>query len=467
MSGIERNRFDVVVVGAGVVGCAIARALARRPLRVALVDAADDVCCGTSKANTAILHTGFDATPGSLESVLVSRGFALLGDYAARSEIPVERVGALLVAWAEDELATLPSLAAKAEANGYAHASLVEVDELRRLEPNLGVGALGGLAIPDESIICPWTTTLAYATEAVLGGVELLLGTRVTGVSSAGGNDLHELETSRGPLATKWLVNAAGLFADELDRALGYDEFRVTPRRGELIVFDKLARSLISHILLPVPTSRGKGVLVAPTVYGNVLLGPTAEDLDDRTATGSTESGLAFLRERGARIVPALLDEEVTAIYAGLRAATETTDYRIRVEADARYVCVGGIRSTGLTASLAIAEHVLDLLADSGLALGDQETSDPPSLPTIGEAAQRAYQRADLIAADPDYGRIICHCERVTHGEVRDALTAVVPARTLEGLRRRTRVQMGRCQGFYCGAEVRSVLENVLREVGA
>jgi glycerol-3-phosphate dehydrogenase len=467
VSRIGRSKFDVVVVGAGVVGCAIARALARRPLRVALVDAEEDVCCGTSKANTAILHTGFDATPGSVESALVSRGFGLLGGYAARAGIPVERVGALLVAWDEDELDALPSLAAKAQANGYAHTSLVGIDELRRLEPNLGAGALGALAIPDESIICPWTTTLAYATEAVQGGVELLLGTRVTGVSSTGHDGLHELETSRGPLTATWLVNAAGLLADELDHALGYRDFTVTPRRGELIVFDKLARTLVSHVLLPIPTSRGKGVLVAPTVYGNVLLGPTAEDLDDKTATGSTERGLAFLRERGARIVPALLEEEVTAVYAGLRAATDSSDYRIRVEADARYVCVGGIRSTGLTASLAIAEHVLDLLADSGLTLGEQEASEPPTLPTIGEAAQRAYQRADLIAADPDYGRMVCHCERVTRGELRDALTAVVPARTLEGLRRRTRVQMGRCQGFYCGAEVRAVLEDFRRGVDA
>jgi glycerol-3-phosphate dehydrogenase len=461
MSAHDRAPYDVAIVGAGVVGCAIARALARRPLRVALVDAADDVCCGTSKANTAILHTGFDATPGSLESDLVSRGFQLLGDYAMRAGIPVERVGALLVAWNEKERAALPKLAEKAAANGYTQTRRVEPDELRLLEPNLGTGALAALAIPDESIICPWTTTLAFATEAVLGGVELLLSAEVTGVSQSARDGLHELETSRGSLAARWLVNAAGLYADELDRALGFSEFAITPRRGELIVFDKLARELVSHILLPVPTSRGKGVLVAPTVYGNVLLGPTAEDLDDKTATGSSASGLAFLRERGARILPALLEEEVTAIYAGLRSATESSDYRIRLEGEARYVCVAGIRSTGLTASLAIAEHVLGLLTDAGLPLGEHEDSEPPVMPMIGETALRPYQRGDLIAADPEYGRIVCHCERVTRGEVRDALHAVVPARTLEGLRRRTRVQMGRCQGFYCGAEVRSLLDAV------
>ena len=448
--------YDVVVVGAGVVGCAIARTLAAHPLRIALVDSAADVGCGTSKANTAILHTGFDASPGTVESRLVTRGYTLLGEYAAQAQIPVERTGALLVAWSDDELSALPGIRAKAEQNGYTETRQVGFDELRTREPHLGPGALGALEIPGESIVCPWTTTLAYATEAILRGVEIKLDTRVADVVAAEG--VHVLQTNRGRLAARWLVNAAGLFADEIDSRLGHDTLTVTPRRGELMVFDKLARSLVSHILLPVPTARGKGVLVAPTVYGNVLLGPTAEDVDDKAATDSTAAGLSFLREMGRRILPALLDEEVTAIYAGLRAATGDGDYCIRAEPDQRYVCVGGIRSTGLTASLAIAEYVVELLADAGLALGPATEEPPPVMPTIGQAAARPYQRADLIAHDPDYGRIVCHCERVTRGEIRDALAGPVPACTLEGLRRRTRVQMGRCQGFYCAAEVRSLL---------
>ena len=447
--------YDVAVVGAGVVGCAIARQLARHPLRIALVDAAADVGCGTSKANTAILHTGFDATPGTLESRLVARGYALLGEYAARAAIPVERTGALLIAWSDDELAALPAIQTKAGLNGYRDAHAIGTDELRAREPHVGPGALGALEIPGESIVCPWTTTLAYATEAVLRGVDLHLDTRVDEIADA--NDLHLLRTSRGDLTARWLVNAAGLYADELDRKLGHDAFTVTPRRGELIVFDKLARQLVNHILLPVPTARGKGVLVAPTVFGNVLLGPTAEDVGDKTATESTAAGVTFLREKGRAIVPALLDEEVTAIYAGLRAATDESDYRIRAEPDQRYVCVGGIRSTGLTASLAIAEHVVELLADAGLQLGPATDTEPPVMPTIGEASMRPYQRADLIATGPEYGRIVCHCERVTRGEIRDALASPLPPRTLEGLRRRTRVQIGRCQGFYCAAEVRSL----------
>ncbi|MGB8944335.1 MAG: FAD-dependent oxidoreductase [Streptomyces sp.] len=458
--------YDVTVVGAGVVGSAIARELAgHHRLRVALVEASGDVGDGTSKANTAILHTGFDAVPGSLEARLVREGSRLLGAYAAESGIPVEPVGALLVAWDEEQLAALPGLLKKAERNGYDEAHIIGADEIRAREPHLGEGALGALSVPGESIICPWTTTLAYATQAVRGGVDLHLNCAVEkfGASSPDGSACHELTTPRGVVHTRYLVNAAGLHADVLDRRLlGRGAFTVTPRRGQLIVFDKLARDLVSHILLPVPTALGKGVLVAPTVYGNVLLGPTAEELDDKSATGTTEDGLAGLRAKGRRILPALLDEEVTAVYAGLRAATEHDDYQIHSSPQERYITVGGIRSTGLTASMAIAEYVVGLLAEAAgpdLDLTVPGNLDPVSMPNLGEAYPRPYQRADLIATDPAYGSIVCHCERVTRGEIRDALISTVPPGSLDGLRRRTRARGGRCQGFYCGAAVRELFD--------
>ncbi|MFE4720734.1 FAD-dependent oxidoreductase, partial [Streptomyces sp. NPDC056728] len=306
----------------------------------------------------------------------------------------------------------------------------------------------------------PWTTTLAYATQAVRSGVDLHLNSLVETVSPEGGD--HLLATSRGALRARFLVNAAGLNADVLDRlVLGSGDFTVTPRRGQLIVFDELARDLVRHILLPVPTALGKGVLVAPTVYGNVLLGPTAEDLDDKAATGTTADGLDGLLSKGRRILPALVDEEVTAVYAGLRAATEHDDYRIRCHEERRYVTVGGIRSTGLTASMAIAAHVAGLIAeaDPGLDLEEPVEPTPVRMPNLGEAFPRPYQRADLIATDPAYGTIVCHCERVTRGEIRDALISTVPPASLEGLRRRTRARGGRCQGFYCGAAVRELHE--------
>jgi glycerol-3-phosphate dehydrogenase len=411
-----------------------------------LVEAGPDVGAGTSKANTALLHTGFDAKPGTLEAQLVTRGNVLLEDYAKRVGIPVARIGALLVAWNAEQLAELPGIVERSHANGYTEIRNVDVDELYRREPHLGPGAQAALEIPDEGIVCPFTTPLAYATEAVLGGCDLRLNTRVTGARRDDAGFL--LQTTSGELRARFLVNAAGLHSDELDRLLGYERFTVKPRRGELIVFDKLARLLLNHVVLAVPTGTTKGVLVSPTVFGNLILGPTAEDVERKDDTSSTAEGLAYLRTEGARIVPELLGHEVTAVYVGLRAATEHSDYQIDV--DDRYACVGGIRSTGLTASLAIAEHVRDALEDAGLRLSPK--TDPPDvrMPNIGELAPRPYERG---------GRVVCFCERVTLGEIEAALSSTIPPVDLDGLRRRTRVLMGRCQGFYCGARVRALLQ--------
>ena len=454
MSGV----YDVIVVGGGIVGSAIARALAGTTLSVILVEARNDVGDGTSKANTALLHTGFDATPGTLESQLVARGYELLGAYAEQTGIPVERTGALLVAWTAEEHDTLPRLKDKAERNGYLGCEIVTADEVYRRVPHLGPGVLAGLTVPGEAIICTWTTNLALATDAVARGARLLCGARVTGAVPE--SDYTTLQTTAGDVSGRWIINAAGLGADHLDGVFGHHRFTVTPRRGELLVFDKLSRPMVRCIVLAVPSSRGKGVLVSPTIYGNVMVGPTSENLEDRTATGTSEEGFEFLVSKGRALMPALFDDEITATYAGLRAAIDRDDYLIDVDADARYVLVGGIRSTGLTSGMAIAEHVLGLLADAGLDVRERtDLPAPPRMPNLGEAGVRPYQDADRIAADPEYGRIVCFCERVTAGEIRDAFQSPVPPADLDGLRRRTRVMNGRCQGFYCGAHTQALLD--------
>ena len=467
MTGPPPAAADVAIIGAGVVGTAIARALSRYDLSIVVVDAAADVGTGTTKANTAILHTGFDAVPGSLESRLLRRGSALLRDYAAQAGIPVERTGALLVAWTAEQHRALPEIADKARHNGYAAIRPISAADLYRREPHLGPGALAALEIPDESVICPWTTPLAYATEAVRAGVRLQLGSPVTGVRTDA--DGHTLTTAGGTVNSRWLINAAGLGGDAIDEMLGGGgRFTIRPRRGELIVFDKLARPLLGSILLPVPTAQTKGVLVAPTVYGNILLGPTAEDIGDRSDTGTTAAGLAALLDAGRRIIPDLVSEQVTATYAGLRAATEHRDYQIHVDSRLRYACVAGIRSTGLSASLGIAEYVTEQLAGAGLPLAERAAAaaGPPVMPYIGEAGTRPYQDPRRIAADPEYGRIVCHCERVTRGEIRDALASTVPPVDTGGLRRRTRAMNGRCQGFYCAATVSAMMAAAAGPVG-
>ena len=449
-----------MIIGAGVVGTALAREFAKSNLKVALLEERADVGDLTSKANTAILHTGFDMKPGSLESKLVSQGYELLKAYAQEVSIAVEKLGGLLVAWSDEEVANLPKLKQKAIENGYEECELITAEQLYTLEPNLGQGALAALTVPGEWIIDPWTPIIAFATQAKLAGVEILLNTKVTKISRSDSG--FSLTTSGGEISTRYLINAGGLYSDEIDAQLEIKDFKVTPRRGELIVFDKLSRSLINHVILPVPSSMGKGVLVSPTVFGNIMLGPTAENLDDKTATGTTESGVEGLLKKGARISPALINEEITAIYAGLRAATEHFDFQIKLhnyQGRQNYVTVGGSRSTGLTASMAIALYVKELLIKAGVDIKDIKQLPAIKMNTLGEASRRPYQDEDAIKANPLNGQIICHCERTTTQEVVDALNSPLPPSNLQALGRRTRAGLGRCQGFYCHHELRKLLE--------
>jgi glycerol-3-phosphate dehydrogenase len=454
--------FDVAVIGAGVVGSAIARELSRYDINCALVEAGPDVGAGTSKANTAIWHTGFDAKPGSLEARLLHRSYALLKDFIPQSGVPFEMLGGLLVAWTEDQRQALPTLLEKANQNGETTVQIVTTREVYQREPHLNAGALGGLWVPNEGILCPYTLTLALATQAVLNGVSLFLNQPVNEIT-ADANGVYTLNGPGGAIRSRFIVNAAGLYSDEIDRLLGHQTFTVTPRRGQLIVFNKFSRALVNHILLPVPTAITKGVLISPTVYGNVMLGPTAEDLPDKTDTSTTEAGLQMLWQKGQAIMPALMHEEVTATYSGLRPATEHSDYQIKSYPAQHYVCAGGIRSTGISGSLGIAEHIVELLDEAGLALPAKSQFQLVHLPNIGEATPRPYQSPQLIAGNPNYGEIICHCERVTLGEIQDAARALIPARTLDGLRRRTRALQGACQGFNCQANLVSCLA---RETG-
>ncbi|HLO14057.1 MAG TPA: FAD-dependent oxidoreductase [Anaerolineales bacterium] len=448
--------YDIAIIGAGAVGSAIARELSQYDLNVVLLESNSDVGMGTSKASTAIWHTGFDAKPDSLEAKLLRRSYKLMESYMPEAGIPFERLGGLLIAWNQDQLDTLPKLFEKAHQNGETVVRLISADEVYKMEPHLGPGARGGMFVPGEGILCTFTVPLACATQAVVNGVTLKLNFRVQSIKTE--DDLHIISSEKESIQARWVINAAGLFSDEINDHFGYKNFKVTPRRGELIVYDKLARPLVNHVLLPVPTAITKGVLISPTVYGNVLLGPTAEDLPDKTATNTSMNGLQSLLDKGKKILPDLLDEEVTATYAGVRAATEHSDYQIALHTDQRYVCVGGIRSTGISASLGIAEYVVGLLKEGGVELKCKLEFKTIRMPSIGEVFTRPYQNDRLIAENPDYGKVICYCERVTAGELNDAMNSAIPATHLDALRRRTRAMQGRCQGFNCHAALNVIL---------
>jgi len=312
--------------------------------------------------------------------------------------------------------------------------------------------------VPGKAILCTFTIPLALATQAFVNDVILKFNFPVKNIYCKN-NITTIIESDKDKVHCRYVVNAAGIYGDVINAMFGHNEFTITPRRGELIVFDKFSRSLVNHIILPVPTPTTRGVLVSPTVYGNIIVGPTAENLVDKANTATSNNGLQTVLQKAYEIVPALMQEEITATYAGLRPATEHADYQIFLHKSQKYVCVGGIRSTGVSASLGIAEYVCELLENAGLSLKEKEHFKPVKMPNIGEAALRPYQCAEMIANNPDYGKIICHCERVSLGEILDATQSEIPATSIDALRRRTRVLQGRCQGFNCKGAIVSIME--------
>lgn len=439
----SRTSFDVAVIGAGVVGCALARAFTLAGARVVVLEKAVEVLDGASKANSAILHTGFDAPEGSLELACIREGYALYNDVRERLGLPLVRAGAMVLAWSEEEVAGLPALMDQAIANGVTDIHPVNGSEARALEPELSSRVLAGFRVPGEHLVDPWSAAHGYLLQALANGAVLMRQAEVlTGRHVRG--EWH-LATTAGSVTAGLVINAAGLWGDEVDRRVtGESWFTIKPRKGQFVVYDKTAAALVGHILLPVPTKITKGIVVCRTAFGNLLVGPTAEEQDDRDHATVDRATLQALMQRGNAILPALEGHEVTAVYAGLRPATEEKHYRVCDDLAPGYICVGGIRSTGLSAALGIAAHVVRLAGRY-----DTPLADPvwPKMPNISVEGTRDWQC-------PGNGGILCHCEFVTRREVEAALSGPMPAGSLAGLKRRTRVTMGRCQGFYCSAEL-------------
>lgn len=435
--------FDVAVIGAGVVGAALARAFTLDGARVVVLEKAVDVLDGASKGNSAILHTGFDAPEASVELACIREGYALYHDIRDRLGLPLIQAGALVLAWTEEEAAGLPALVAQAMANGVTDVQPLTGPQARVLEPALSPAVRAGFRVPGEHLIDPWSAAHGYLLQALANGAVLKRQTEVLAGRRSG--DRWHLATTSGEVSASLVINAAGLWGDEVDRRLtGESWFTIRPRKGQFVVYDKTAAALAGHILLPVPTKVTKGIVLCRTAFGNLLVGPTAEDQDDRDHATVERATLQALMRRGEDILPALAGHEVTAVYAGLRPATEAKEYRIRTDLAPGYICVGGIRSTGLSAALGIAAHVVRLAGRSDTALADPIW---PRMPNISVEGARDWQ-------SPGHGGIVCHCELVTRREIEAALTGPLAAGSLAGLKRRTRVTMGRCQGFYCSAEL-------------
>ncbi|MCB9947592.1 MAG: NAD(P)/FAD-dependent oxidoreductase [Rhodospirillaceae bacterium] len=448
--------FDVAIIGGGVVGCAVARRFTLEGARTVLLERAPDILAGASKGNSALLHTGFDAPTGSLELACVRDGYAEYREICGRLGLSVLETGAAVVAWTDAEVAKLEGIVAQAHANGVDEVRAIDADELLAREPALSPAAKAAVLVPGEHVIDPWSTPLAYIRQAVENGAVLL---RNAGVTAAGFDGAHwRLATTAGEVRAAAVVNCAGLWGDRVATLLlGQSAYAIHPRKGQFVVFDKAAAGLLRTTILPVPTERTKGVVVARTIYGNVLVGPTAEEQDDRERATTDSETLHQLIGQAGRIVPGLADMPVTAVYAGLRPATERKEYRIASDPDRRVIDVGGIRSTGLTAALGIARHVHGLYQAFGTA--HRPIADPvwPVVPNLAEHRPRDWEAEGS-------GEIVCHCELVTGREIAAALTGPVPAGDWGGLKRRTRAGMGRCQGFYCTARLARLTEGRLAE---
>ncbi len=443
---LSAENFDVAIIGAGIVGCAMARRFTLEGARVCLLEKASDILDGASKANSAILHTGFDAPPNSIEHKCIQDGHQEYLKIRKDFGLPLDQCGAYVVAWNNEQEAKLTSILEKAHINGVTDTKLISSKDLLAHEPSLAPHAKAAVSIPREFLIDPWSAPYAYVHQALLNGGQVQLSCEVKSGQFDG--NVWQLETSRGQIKTKQVINCAGLYGDLIDeKLLGKTDFKITPRKGQFVVYDKAASSLLNAVVLPVPTARTKGVVLFRTVFGNLAVGPTAEDQESRTDASTDAEAIKGLMAAGVEKLPELENIPVTAVYAGLRPASEFSDYQIKAHESKNYITVGAIRSTGLSGALGIARHVYDLYVKAGAKHQAIKNPQNPTSNVLTQTGERDWK-------SKGHGEIVCHCELVTQREINKALEGPLAAKSLQGLKRQTRVTMGRCQGFFCSARL-------------
>ena len=453
--------YDVIIIGAGVTGCAVARYLSRYQGSALVLERAEDVCCGTSKANSAIIHAGFDAAHGSLMAKMNVQGSRMVPGLAKELDFPFRRNGSLVVCMSQEDMHRLLALYENGVKNGVEGLEIVDARRLHELEPNVSKNAVAALWAPTGGIVCPFNMTIALAENANANGVDFRFNTKVTGFTR--GEEGWTVHTEQGDFRTRYVVNAAGVYADVLHNMVSPRKLHITPRRGDYCLLDRQVGGFVSHTVFQLPGKLGKGVLVSPTVHGNIIVGPTAIDIEDRDGTNTTAAGLEELISKAGISVDNLPIRQTITSFAGLRAHEDHHEFVIGEAEDAPgFVDCAGIESPGLTSAPAIGLTVAELLREK-LGLREKEDFiatrkgllDPKSL------TWDAYQA--LIRENPAYGQIICRCEQVTEGEIIDAIRRPLGARSLDGVKRRTRAGMGRCQAGFCSPRVMEILA---RELG-
>ncbi|MBQ9989993.1 MAG: NAD(P)/FAD-dependent oxidoreductase [Lachnospiraceae bacterium] len=448
--------YDVIIIGAGVCGTAIARELSRYQVRIGVLEKEEDVCCGTSKANSAIIHAGFDAPEGSLMAKLNVRGNEMMDKLSRDLDFPFKRNGSLVLCLNEEDRPKLETLYERGIANGVKELKILERDEVLKLEENLSDEVSAALHAPTGGIVCPFQMNIAFAENAHANGVEFYFDTEVENIEKL--EEGFAIKTKSRTFKAKYVVNAAGVHADRLHNMVSTRTLRITPRKGEYCLLDKAAGKLVSRTIFSLPGRFGKGVLVTPTIHGNLLMGPTATDISDKEGTNTTREGLEEVLKKTAKSVKNIPVKQIITSFAGLRAHEEGREFIIEEAEDARgFIDCAGIQSPGLSSCPAIGEMVAQLLKEK-MQLKEKESFIFTRTGMLNPKDLSLEERNRLIRENPAYGTIVCRCEMVTEGEIVDAITRPLGARSLDGVKRRTRAGMGRCQSGFCSPRTMEIL---------
>lgn len=453
--------YDVIIVGGGVSGAASARELSRYKIKACVLEKEEDICCGTSKANSAIVHAGYDAVPGSLMAKLNVKGNEMMEQLSKDLDFPFRRIGSLVICLNEADVSKLKELYEKGKKNGVRDLRIISGEEAKTMEPNLNDQVCAALYAPTAGIVCPFELNIALAENACENGVEFRFGTEVEDVINIDGG--YELHTNQGTFRTRYVVNAAGVYADRFHNMVSKKKIHITPRKGEYCLLDKTAGRHVSRTIFSLPTKYGKGVLVTPTVHGNLLLGPTANDIENKEGTNTTREGLDEVLTKAGKSVKDLPMRQVITSFAGLRAHEDGGEFIIGEVEDAKgFIDCAGIESPGLTSCPAIGEMVADILKEK-MGLEKKEHFIETRKGILDPNTLSKEEHAELIRKEPAYGNVICRCEMITEGEILDAIHRPLGAKSLDGVKRRTRAGMGRCQSGFCSPRTMEILA---RELG-
>ncbi|MCT4660609.1 MAG: NAD(P)/FAD-dependent oxidoreductase [Tissierellales bacterium] len=457
--------YDVVVIGAGVIGAAVSRELSKFNLKTIILEKTNDVACGTTKANSAIVHAGYDAHVGTNKGKFNALGNEMYGDVCKELEVPFKRIGSLVVAFDEEDIPTLEELLENGKELKIPGLEIIGKKRIKEMEPNLSDEIVAALYAPSAGIVEPWELAIAYAENAMDNGVELSLNTEVVDIEKK--ENVYSIKTNKGNFESKFVINCAGVYADKIyNMVVDNPEFEIKPRRGQYYLLDKEVNGLVNKVIFQCPTKLGKGVLVAPTVDGNVIVGPDAEDLDQnqKEATNTTGDRLEFVRNMALKSCADIPFGKNITTFAGLRAEPSTGDFIIGESEFAKnFINCAGIKSPGLSSAPAIACHIADLVEELSGGLEQNKDYNPKRRPRVKFEELNAEEKAEMIKKDSRYGRIICRCEMITEGEIVDAIHRNAGGRTLNGIKRRVRPGAGRCQGGFCGPRVMEILARELK----